>query len=407
MQQVLACAILIGTACAPGGAAEPRFYRGNTHTHTLWSDGDGAPEQVADWYKNHGYDFLVLSDHNIVAQGERWFPVSDAKGSRLTAARLAALRQRFGADAVVTRGDDGALEMRLQTLDELRTRFEEPGRFLFIPGEEVTASYDPRDGSRSLPVHINAINTSTLVEPQGGSSAVEVMNRNVDAIVAQGKADGRPVLAHINHPNFGFALTWRDVAAVTNDRFFEVYNGHRGVHNAGDAEHDSTERIWDRALTLRLTGLDLGILYGLATDDAHSYHAADQVSIPGRGFVMVRAGQLAADAIVTAMRHGDFYATTGVTLLDFAHDAQELRVTIAPRDGETCVTRFIGTTRTADTIGEIGATLAETTDNPARYRFRGDELYVRAVVTSSLLHPDPATPGDRQMAWVQPVLPAR
>ena len=42
---------------------EPRWWKGNTHTHTLWSDGDGAPELVAGLYKEAGYHFLVLSDH--------------------------------------------------------------------------------------------------------------------------------------------------------------------------------------------------------------------------------------------------------------------------------------------------------------------------------------------------------
>ena len=32
-----------------------RWFRGNTHTHTLWSDGDSAPELAVDWYRQHGY----------------------------------------------------------------------------------------------------------------------------------------------------------------------------------------------------------------------------------------------------------------------------------------------------------------------------------------------------------------
>ena len=40
------------------------WYKGNVHTHTTKSDGDADPEVVVEWYKNHDYDFLVLSDHN-------------------------------------------------------------------------------------------------------------------------------------------------------------------------------------------------------------------------------------------------------------------------------------------------------------------------------------------------------
>ena len=44
--------------------ADQTWYRGNIHTHTTESDGDAEPEVVAAWYRDHGYDFLALSDHN-------------------------------------------------------------------------------------------------------------------------------------------------------------------------------------------------------------------------------------------------------------------------------------------------------------------------------------------------------
>ena len=44
------------------------------------------------------------------------------------------------------------------------------------------------------------------------------------------------------------------------------------------------------------------------------------------------------------------------------------------------------------------------TGSPASYTFRGDELYVRAVVVSSRPHPDPYAEGDFETAWLQPVL---
>lgn len=82
MTLALSCAW--GLHACLGGA--PRWWKGNTHAHTLWSDGDSAPRQVVEWYRDAGYDFLVLSDHTLLAQGERWFPV--APDSRLTEERL-------------------------------------------------------------------------------------------------------------------------------------------------------------------------------------------------------------------------------------------------------------------------------------------------------------------------------
>ena len=57
-------AILWNTAL--GQPQSKRWYKGNLHTHTTMSDGDSTPEVVAQWYKEHGYQFLILSDHNVL-----------------------------------------------------------------------------------------------------------------------------------------------------------------------------------------------------------------------------------------------------------------------------------------------------------------------------------------------------
>lgn len=399
----LMCLALSACGPDPAGPAEARWWRGNTHTHTLWSDGDGAPELVAAEYRDAGYDFLVLSDHNVLSEGERWFPVASDAKSRLDPARVEALRVRFGVGAVTTRDTEGGTEMRLVTLAELRERFERPGEFLFIPGEEVTASWRDEAG-RGHPVHVNGLNLDRLVPPQGGRSIRDVMNHNVDAIVEEGRRARRTVLAHVNHPNFGWALTWEDLAHVVNDRFFEVYNGHRGVRNHGDDRHPGTEEMWDRALTLRLTELDLGLLYGVATDDAHHYHGEPTAQMQ-RGWVMVRATELSPEAIVRAMQRGEFYASSGVVLDDVRREGDALVVDVRGTPGVTHTTRFSGTRRREGAFGPPGELLLETSGDPARYEFTGDELYVRAVVTSSRAHPNPFAEGDPERAWVQPVIP--
>jgi len=54
---------------APG-----RFFRGNIHTHSTRSDGALNPEAVCAFYREHGYDFLCLSDH-FLPQFE--YPLTD------------------------------------------------------------------------------------------------------------------------------------------------------------------------------------------------------------------------------------------------------------------------------------------------------------------------------------------
>jgi hypothetical protein len=393
----LAWLVHAGLGARGSEATAARWWKGNTHTHTLWSDGDAPPEQVVAWYRGHGYHFLVLSDHNVLSQGERWFPVEE--GGRLTPARVERLVERFGADAIQLREGEAGREMRLVTLPELRERFEEPGGFLLVQGEEVT------DGLDGRPVHVNGIHLAERIPPQGGATVREMLQRNVSAIVEQGRRLGRPTLAHVNHPNFGWGLTWEDVAALRDDRFFEVYNGHPSVRNAGDAEHPGTERMWDLALTRRLLELDLGLLYAVATDDAHNYHETgpDRANA-GRGWIVVRADTLSPEALLGALRAGDFYASSGVSIDDFGAADGHYRVDVAVEPGVTYRTRFVGTRVAEGVPGEVGALLHETTDVPAEYRFRGDELYVRAVVVSDRPHPNPYAPGDLETAWLQPVL---
>src|SRR5262245_33908234 len=76
-------------------AAKPKWYKGNLHTHSLWSDGNDFPEMICDWYKSRGYHFLALSDHNILSAGEKWIDESKAP-TRDAIGGLARYLERFG-----------------------------------------------------------------------------------------------------------------------------------------------------------------------------------------------------------------------------------------------------------------------------------------------------------------------
>ncbi len=390
-----------GPAAAP--AAAKRWYKGNTHTHSLWSDGDGAPEHIADWYKSHGYQFLVLSDHTILQDGEKGRKVGTGK-AEVAPDHLADLTKRYGS-AVVVREQGGAKEMKLKTFSELRKTFEEPEKFIFIQGEEISDKFDQKvDGKNvSLPIHHNSMNHSHLIPATGGTSVRDVLERTVAAVEAEAKKSGQKVLVHLNHPNFGWGVTADDLAHVLGERYFEVYNGHRGVRNYGDADHKSTEHIWDYVLTLRLGKLGGPPLYAFATDDAHNYHKDQAVANPGRGWIMVRAESLSPDALLDAMMRGDFYATSGVVLEDIEATKDSLSVKVAPESGVEYVIKFIG----AREAGGETEVLNSVKGTSAKYRFSGNELYVRAVVVSNKPHPNGYEKTDLQTAWVQPVVVRR
>src|SRR4051794_1860455 len=73
----------------------PRWFKGNLHTHSLWSDGNDYPEMIAEWYRRHGYHFLALSDHNILSQGRKWVSVAQAN-RRAEQDGFGRYRKRFG-----------------------------------------------------------------------------------------------------------------------------------------------------------------------------------------------------------------------------------------------------------------------------------------------------------------------
>ena len=394
----LAC-FCLGLMILTAAGEEPtrQWYKGNTHTHTLWSDGNDFPDMVAAWYRNAGYHFLALSDHNVLSRGEKWMSLRKIQKRRVTLGRdtLAKYRARFGQDWVETRGEGEALEVRLKTLDEVRRRLEKPGEFLLIEAEEITDEFE------KVQVHINALNLRELIPPQKGDSTRETLRNNLRAVRAQEKRFGRAILAHINHPNFRWSLTAEDLAHVIEEDFFEVYNGHPSINHLGDETRPGDERLWDIACTIRLAELQARPLYGLATDDSHHYHGGD-VS-PGRGWIMVHAAALDPDTLIQSLRQGAFYASTGVTLteIDYATTAKAVRFKIRAEPGIRYETEIIGTRRS--TPEEIGETLAKIVGPEVHYELTAEELYVRATVTSSKPHPNPSFKGQREQAWTQPI----
>jgi hypothetical protein len=414
------CCWLVFATSAFSASAQPatRWWKGNLHTHTLWSDGDDFPEMVVDWYKSRGYDFLALSDHNTLQAGA----VGVVATNESLQAILPKLTRRFGANAVV-RGvsTNGTPLVLLKTLPELRSMFEAPGRFLLIQAEEITAHYG------NWPIPLIAANIRDFVRPRRGESPVEVMQNNIDAVLAQRERTGIPMLVHLAHPNFRWAVTAEDMIQLRGERFFEVYNGHPLVFNEGNANHASTDRMWDIVNTHRIAERrDLPLL-GMAVDDAHHYAKfSPSNSNAGRGWVMVRAAQLKADAIINALEAGDFYGSSGVELSDVAWKHNKLTVRIVSEPGVTYTTQFIGTKRPIDwkhkpvvgTNGQelavtriyssgMGAVLSEQTGTNVSYTCQGDELYVRAKVVSSKLKANGVAPGERECAWTQPVLPVK
>jgi hypothetical protein len=207
--------------------------------------------------------------------------------------------------------------------------FEEKGNFLIIQSEEIS------DHFGNKPLHLNATNIQEKINPRGGNSVVEVLQNNIDEVIRQRDELNIPMIPHINHPNFGHAITLEDMIALRNEKFFEVYNGHPAVNNSGDSIHMSTERMWD-LINIAYIKNDQPLMYGLATDDSHHYHVkGSQWSNAGRGWIMVQADSLDPGSLIEAMEAGRFYASTGVVLKELTLENNRLFVEVNKEEGVT------------------------------------------------------------------------
>jgi hypothetical protein len=175
-----------------------RFQKGNVHTHTTLSDGGSSPEQTIAWYRSHGYQFLALTDHNILSRPAHY------------------------------------------------ASLEEPG-FVLLSGEEITMTGNRRQ------VHVNALCTQSRIPGGAFGSAAAALSTAISQVRTQGG------VAIVNHPNFDWALSAADVTDARDAALLEIASGHPYVHSAGDALHPSHESLWDIALSSGADFMGVGV----------------------------------------------------------------------------------------------------------------------------------------------------
>lgn len=336
--------VLLGSSDLSG--QQLHWYRGNTHAHTLNSDGNSVPDVVARWYREHDYQFLFITDHEYLT-------------------------------------DSGPLNTLLGANQ----------RFLLLAGQEITQwGEDPKRSS----AHINALFTSKVIWPIGvrkcmgsgcGATAAasvplaETFKTNIAAVLAQ---DG---VAQVNHPNYRWSVRAEDLYDIPDYTLLEIWNGQGTINNLGGSDgagnaRPSAEGFWDILLSRGK------VVWGVGSDDSHEFaeHADPRGAAPGQAWIVVHAPELTPAAIRAALHNGEFYASTGIALDNVASSPEGVSISvIEQRPGAArYLTKF---------IGDGGKVLAEVAGTKPFYRFSGKEKYVRASIIDSN--------GNR--AWTQPV----
>jgi hypothetical protein len=302
-----------------------------------------SPDVVVRWYREHNFNFVAVTDLNYYTPPEG-----------------------------------------------LKALFDAPGRFLVVPGTEL--SKDPIQPGNKI-VDTIGIGVHGSAERPQGDTVTAVLEDEARSIRAVG---GLPIAAH---PNLTYALTPQDLLGsdkVPGPRLFEVWNTEPGMNNLGGGGKPSTEQIWDAVLS---SGR---VMYGTAVDDSHHFYEfvsarefAVRLSNPGRAWIMVRAHELSVEALMEAMNRGDFYATTGVVLDEYEVTSQRIRIVLNDRTHDLGWSAPGANPQLYRTefIGKDGKVLKRDETLEPNYEFTGSELYVRARITNS----------DAEVAWTQPV----
>ncbi|NQU51828.1 MAG: CehA/McbA family metallohydrolase [Bacteroidetes bacterium] len=345
--------------------SKQQWYKGNTHCHSTISDGDSAPFKVVKAYHDHGYNFLLLTDHNFLVDIDT-----------------------------------------IQKPQNLRDDF------LMIPGEEVTDKKSVHTTAFNISKYVpfyNDQNKATnhqerikeiraALKAPSNLSKTDLLQIHVDGII---EAGGIPFL---NHPNFSEGLQVSDILPVTNLHHIELYNGHPGVANWGKEGHISVEAKWDELLS------NGAKIYGVAADDMHDLNTG----VPKdaglfRGWTMVKSNSLTPEAIHESITSGNFYSTNSVTLKTCTINAKKCKIKVDKATTQTEISKSFGVPRidktgeigyTIEFIGNNGTVLSKTNDTKASYTPKNGDKYVRARIT----YCTKTDKGfEKLFAWTQPV----
>lgn len=323
----------------PYAAAQGSWYRGQVHahstTHQYFVHEDSLRDKV-ERYRDAGYDFVCMTDHNQVS-------------------RVASV-PRF---PLPTR-DPGV-----------------PG-IHFISGAEIGFGLGTNSGDKPRKHHIGAIGMDWSVE-KGDSlfrlaeTDLSKLQAAIDSIRTRFYAHGKSALAVLNHPEMEALADTRfypsDLLGVRRQSGIEVYNAkwaRSSPHSRTWQSHGASH--WDFLLSR-----GSGVRWGFATDDAHAYEFGEDFLA---GWILVRAKELTTEALLDAVRAGQFVAcvdscegatrdTTSAKFTELAARGSTI-VAATDRPGE-----FTWWMRDGHLARTTRGALADT------FRVQGDEGYLR------------------------------
>ncbi len=245
------------------GTKNKTMYKGGLHCHTTRSDGRGTPEEVIRLHKEHGYDFLAITDHRNYNY------------------------ENFAPETGITilpgmEYDGGGFPTIADNEGTLTDRYRNTGFRCF---HTVCIGCTKEDGN--------------------GFS----QDQRFDSAYVTDQTEYQPYLDML-HENGQMTIYCHPEWSSTPARYFSKMKGNFAMEiwNTGcvlEDDMDDDAAYWDELLGQGIR------IFGVATDDGH------QMYQHCGGWVRVAAAENTVPAIRAALADGAFYSSCGPEIYDF------------------------------------------------------------------------------------------
>lgn len=300
-----------------------RFYKGNLHLHSTKSDGTLTPASVIDAYQTRGYDFVSLTDHFLPETHFR---------------------------------TDAPAESFIQITDTAEFRTD---TFTTVLGAEL---HGPAMGNgEAWHIVANGLPLDFTI-PHAGESGLDVARR----------AQAAGAYVSLAHPAWNSVSMDDGLAAADIVDAVEIYNHACSVVVQRDNGWYMLDYLLQQGRRLNAN----------AADDAHfkREHGADAFG----GWVNVKSESLEPDALVAALKRGNYYSSSGPEILDIHIEQQSVTVNCSSASA------IVLTGNGARSVQHTGHSLSHAELELEKFREHG---WFRVTVVAE----------DRTAAWSNPI----
>lgn len=264
---------------------EGNFYKANLHMHTTISDGKATPEEVKAAYKAQGYSIVAYTDHNV----------------------LLSHRELCDDDFLAITSFEKDISLPTPT-----------GKWEYVKTAHLNFYAMEQDNLACPTLNPDAVwgNARDHITEQMRDVhyTAEYSTEGLNEAIGLGNEEG--FLVSLNHPVWSLQ-NYSDYIGLKGIWGVEVYNTGCFVAGWPDVVNpiDDLLRVGEN-------------VFPLATDDAH--RSADDAGDYFGGYVMVKAPSLNYGEVMTALKRGDFYASTGQEIKEIYVENGKLVVECAP-----------------------------------------------------------------------------